>query len=95
MIRCVPQVQLVKYDDEEYDSLVRPYDTGPNSGGWTREETDYLYDMCEQLDLRWHVIWDRYEVRYGIAAHNRTARQRHGVTVLGLDGPAHGRLRNH
>ncbi|EFJ48896.1 hypothetical protein VOLCADRAFT_104620 [Volvox carteri f. nagariensis] len=50
------KVQLYKYNDEEYDSLIRP-----ESGNWTREETDYLYDLCEQFDLRWHVIFDRYE----------------------------------
>ncbi|GLC37387.1 hypothetical protein PLESTB_001592800 [Pleodorina starrii] len=50
------KVQLYKYNNEEYDSLIRP-----ESGNWTREETDYLYDLCEQFDLRWHVIYDRYE----------------------------------
>ncbi|KAG2495242.1 hypothetical protein HYH03_006515 [Edaphochlamys debaryana] len=50
------KVQLMKYNAEEYDSLIRP-----DSGNWTKEETDYLYDLCEQFDLRWHVIFDRYE----------------------------------
>ncbi|GIL77196.1 hypothetical protein Vretimale_3151 [Volvox reticuliferus] len=53
------KVQLYKYNDEEYDSLIRP-----ESGNWTREETDYLYDLCEQFDLRWHVVFDRYEWRW-------------------------------
>ncbi|GFR42025.1 hypothetical protein Agub_g2841, partial [Astrephomene gubernaculifera] len=50
------KVQLYKYNDEEYDSLIKP-----ESGNWSRAETDYLYDMCELLDLRWHVISDRYD----------------------------------
>jgi len=28
---------------------------------WTKEETDYLWSLCEELDLRWVVISDRYE----------------------------------
>lgn len=47
-----------KYDDEEYETLIRPV-----SGDWSREETDYLLDMCERFDLRFVVIADKYEVR--------------------------------
>ncbi|KXZ46822.1 hypothetical protein GPECTOR_40g556 [Gonium pectorale] len=50
------KVQLFKYNDEEYKNLIQP-----ESGNWSREETDYLYDLCELFDLRWHVIWDRYQ----------------------------------
>ena len=28
---------------------------------WTKEETDYLWDLCAEFDLRWMVITDRYE----------------------------------
>ena len=28
---------------------------------WTKEETDYLWDLCEKFDLRFIVIYDRYE----------------------------------
>ena len=29
---------------------------------WSREETDYLLDLCQRLDLRFMAIADRYEV---------------------------------
>ncbi|CAG8518260.1 8657_t:CDS:2, partial [Diversispora eburnea] len=28
---------------------------------WTREETDYLFNLCKKYDLRFMVILDRYE----------------------------------
>jgi len=52
------QVQVWKYDDEEYETLIRPV-----SGDWSREETDYLIELAERLDLRFVVMADRYEVR--------------------------------
>ena len=29
---------------------------------WSRQETDYLLDLCQRLDLRFMAIADRYEV---------------------------------
>ena len=29
---------------------------------WSREETDYLLDLCQRLDLRFMAVADRYEV---------------------------------
>lgn len=51
------QVQLYKYDDEEYESLIKA-----DSGDWTREETDFLFELLDRFDLRWPVITDRFEV---------------------------------
>jgi DNA methyltransferase 1-associated protein 1 len=31
------------------------------SDDWTREETDYLLSICRDFDLRWSIIWDRYD----------------------------------
>jgi DNA methyltransferase 1-associated protein 1 len=28
---------------------------------WTKEETEYLWSLCADFDLRWIVIADRYE----------------------------------
>jgi len=28
--------------------------------GWTKEETDYLFRVVGEYDLRWYVIHDRY-----------------------------------
>ncbi|KAL4197724.1 hypothetical protein AMTRI_Chr04g189720 [Amborella trichopoda] len=46
-------VDIVRYTDEEYEK----YLTDPN---WTKEETDQLFDLCEQFDLRFIVIADRF-----------------------------------
>ncbi|KAK6118130.1 hypothetical protein DH2020_048114 [Rehmannia glutinosa] len=46
-------VDVVKYTDEEYEK----YLTDP---AWTKEETDQLFDLCEQFDLRFVVVADRF-----------------------------------
>ncbi|KAL3901618.1 MAG: hypothetical protein SGCHY_000482, partial [Lobulomycetales sp.] len=48
-----PSFQVLKYTDEEYSQLlVDPL--------WTRQETDYLFTLCETFELRFLVIADRY-----------------------------------
>jgi DNA methyltransferase 1-associated protein 1 len=42
------------YTDEQYDNNLKSED-------WTREETDYLMDLCAELDRRWILVGDRYE----------------------------------
>ncbi|XP_031498916.1 SWR1-complex protein 4 [Nymphaea colorata] len=46
-------VDIIKYTDEEYEK----YLTDPD---WTKEETDQLFDLCEQFDLRFIVVADRF-----------------------------------
>ncbi|XP_077240446.1 myb-like transcription factor family protein [Tasmannia lanceolata] len=46
-------VDIIKYTDEEYEKHL----TDPM---WTKEETDRLFDLCEQFDLRFIVIADRF-----------------------------------
>ena len=46
--------QVFHYSTEEYNQHLRDDD-------WTKDETDYLIDMCEEYDLRFIVIADRYE----------------------------------
>lgn len=48
------QVNLSKYNDEQYESNLKSED-------WTKDETDYLMGLAQDFDLRWPVIWDRYE----------------------------------
>jgi DNA methyltransferase 1-associated protein 1 len=48
------QVNLPKYDDEQYDANLRNDD-------WSKDETDYLMGLAEDYDLRWPLISDRYE----------------------------------
>ena len=32
---------------------------------WTKEETDYLFSVVRDFDLRWYIIHDRYEYLEG------------------------------
>lgn len=48
------QVQVPTYNDEQYRQFLQ-------SDHWTRDETDYLMGLVRDYDLRWPVIWDRYE----------------------------------
>lgn len=45
-----------RYNEEEWNNVIA------KDPAWSREETDYLLDLCEALDLRFLVIADRYEV---------------------------------
>ncbi|KAG9247950.1 DNA methyltransferase 1-associated protein-like protein DMAP1 [Calycina marina] len=48
------RVRTEEYSNEEYTEHLQD----PN---WTKEETDYLMKVVKNFDLRWPVIWDRYE----------------------------------
>lgn len=47
-------VQTPEYDEEQYKELLQNEE-------WTKHETDYLVGLVKEFDLRWPVIWDRYE----------------------------------
>ena len=46
---------MAKYTDEDYENVIK----GINKE-WTKEETDHLWALCEEYDLRFIVIADRY-----------------------------------
>ena len=48
------KVEVPEYTDQEYEALKHDDD-------WTREETDHLLSLCREYDLRFSIIWDRYE----------------------------------
>lgn len=48
------RVTVPQYTDDQYQSALK-------SDHWSREETDYLMELAKEFDLRWPVIWDRYE----------------------------------
>jgi DNA methyltransferase 1-associated protein 1 len=48
------KVDLPTFTDDEYDAYLR-------SDDWSREETDYLFQMVSDFAYRWAVIWDRYD----------------------------------
>lgn len=47
-------ISIPSYTDEEYEKHLK-------SDEWTKEETDYLFSLCRQFDLRFPVVLDRYE----------------------------------
>ncbi|ODQ68664.1 hypothetical protein NADFUDRAFT_68824 [Nadsonia fulvescens var. elongata DSM 6958] len=40
-----------------------PVDLSETERGWTYEETRYLFELCSDYDLRWVVIYDRYDYK--------------------------------
>lgn len=48
------QVVVPQYSEDQYNTNLR-------SDDWTKEETDYLLQLVKDYDLRWPVIWDRYD----------------------------------
>ncbi|UZJ56179.1 hypothetical protein CBS101457_005499 [Exobasidium rhododendri] len=45
---------VYSYSNDEYHQHLRDDD-------WTKEETDYLIELCQQYDLRFVIVTDRYE----------------------------------
>jgi DNA methyltransferase 1-associated protein 1 len=50
-------VEVAEYTDGEYEVI--------KDADWSREESDYLLHLCREYDLRFPVIWDRYEFPNG------------------------------
>ncbi|KAJ2974129.1 hypothetical protein NUW58_g8756 [Xylaria curta] len=48
------QVNVPQYSDGQYNSNLANDD-------WTKDETDYLFGLARDFDLRWPLIWDRYD----------------------------------
>ena len=55
------KVTVPEYTQEQYDSHLK-------SDDWSKDETDYLVNLALEYDLRWVVIWDRYEYQPSEAA---------------------------
>lgn len=55
-------VDLPTFTDEEYDAHLR-------SSDWSREETDYLFEVVRDYSYRWAVIWDRYDYQPAAKSH--------------------------
>ncbi|KAH6674106.1 putative SWR1-complex protein 4 [Halenospora varia] len=60
------RVQVPQYTEEEYISRLQHEE-------WTKDETDYLINLAQEYDLRWPVIWDRYEYKPPSAETNGEA----------------------
>jgi len=48
------RVNVPQYNEDQYRNSLQNSD-------WTKEETDYLVNLAGEFDLRWTVIWDRYD----------------------------------
>ncbi|KAF4962520.1 hypothetical protein FSARC_9414 [Fusarium sarcochroum] len=48
------QVSVPQYSEGQYQQSLQ-------HGDWSKEETDYLLELARDYDLRWPLIWDRYE----------------------------------
>lgn len=46
------------YTNDEYSSLLTDEE-------WTKEETDYLFNLIKEYDMRWFIILDRYDYSGG------------------------------
>ncbi|CAI2292880.1 unnamed protein product [Caenorhabditis sp. 36 PRJEB53466] len=49
-------IDIPTYTDEEYDNHLK-------CAKWSRDETDYLFDKCRQFDIRWPIVYDRYDCK--------------------------------
>lgn len=59
------QVNVPAYDDAQYNQHLKHDE-------WSKEETDYLMSLVQDFDLRWPVIWDRYEFEPAIHKEEHT-----------------------
>lgn len=54
------KIQLPVYNDQEYKENLE-------DDNWTKEETDYLMELCKTYDLRFYIIHDRWDESKGKA----------------------------
>lgn len=47
------KIRMNKYTHEEYQQYLQ-------NGEWSKEQTDFLFELCEQFDLRFTIIHDRF-----------------------------------
>jgi DNA methyltransferase 1-associated protein 1 len=49
------RITMLEYTNEQYTKYFN------NDTNWTKEETDQLWRLCKEFDLRFIVIADRFE----------------------------------
>ncbi|KIM25902.1 hypothetical protein M408DRAFT_330900 [Serendipita vermifera MAFF 305830] len=54
--RYASSSQVYSYTDEEYATHVNDPDSG-----WSKEETDYLFNLLQAYNARFYIVQDRYE----------------------------------
>ncbi|CDU18975.1 hypothetical protein YYC_01878 [Plasmodium yoelii 17X] len=53
------KLNIVKYDDEFYNKQIKNMNLK-----WTKEETDYLFNLCEKYECHFIIIYDVYDTKY-------------------------------
>ena len=54
---------------------------------WTKEETDYLFDLVREYDARWYIVADRYDFLGGPPRSMEVrARKEKGMGAVGCAG---------
>ena len=54
-------IEIVEFTKDEYDKLIKP-----NDRNWNYEQTMYLWDLLKQYELKFVVVYDRFdEETYG------------------------------
>lgn len=57
--------QNVKIDEKEEEKEEKDSDEKrEKQRAWSYEETKFLFDLCSEFDMRWAVIFDRYQDKY-------------------------------
>ncbi|KAI0452439.1 hypothetical protein F5B21DRAFT_483568 [Xylaria acuta] len=56
------QVDVPQYSEDQYNSNLVNND-------WTKDETDYLFSLARDFDLRWPLVWDRYDYTPQLPEH--------------------------
>lgn len=92
------EIKMMTYTDEEYKEAVAGLETPekrkwkegdmhyvPPQKKWTREETDILFDLCKQFDMRFVVIHDRWPVNLAPRSVNEIKDRYFTVTKALID----------
>ncbi|KAL3691938.1 hypothetical protein R1sor_005589 [Riccia sorocarpa] len=74
-------VDVVRYTEEEYAKYL-------NNSSWSKEETDQLFDFCEQFDLRFIIIADRMPTSRTVEELKERYYSAARAIVLSRTGPA-------
>ncbi|CDO63470.1 conserved Plasmodium protein, unknown function [Plasmodium reichenowi] len=53
------KINIIKYNDDLYYREIQPL-----NASWTKEETDYLFNLCEKYDCHFIIVNDVYDIKY-------------------------------
>jgi DNA methyltransferase 1-associated protein 1 len=73
------QVPVPSYTAEQYEDKLK-------AEGWTKEETDYLLELCQEFGLRWIVIADRWDDSPATPRAKENTEPRASTDAMDVDG---------